>query len=288
MASTFRQFLERHRSEIAPHIYGHGTTGADFFADVVSEVMDAARKEPRIMKCERRSIIAAIRTAASWPVRIGTDDGAALLPRAVGGRLLLVPMQTARAKRKILVQFGGVRWMNQQAVFANEEFVALQGDEPRIERHVQIMDPRQRGQLVGAYAIALQKHGLPKSLVVLHRSDIDRIRVEWSEEWGGGDLDEIPWYAVKTAVHALCDDHLTLPETTKRLLQEDRGFSRVDIAEMHEPATVTVPVADPRGVIEQAVSTVAANMREKLEPELQRLRASFERSRSTPRKTSAL
>lgn len=252
MTRALREFLlgERIRRHIAPHVYG----GPHYYADIVNEVC-RLENAAQLDLCDRESLVAALRLAVSWPLTIGAKDGSALLVRPnhdeSNARPRVVAMQKARGKIQILKQFGGLRWFNARPVFANEEFKAFQGEQPRIEVHQdRSFDKHGRGTLVGAYAIAITSHSDPKTLVLLHRSDIDAIRQEFSAEWADGALDDIEWYAVKTAIHKLCES-IVLPDLARRLLDDGGQSGRFAAAPQPDIAgTITVPVADPRGVIE--------------------------------------
>jgi hypothetical protein len=253
--ATFREFLEANRAEICRTIYGGDTQ----FAGVVDEVVRIARSErgAAITLCDPRSIIDAVRLAASWPVKIGTQDGAALVvtdeivPRSQ--KFKLIAMQTARAKIDILNRFGGLRWFNARCVFSGEAFRAQQGENPRIVEHDDLtLYPQRRGALVGAYASGLQKHGLPGVLELMNRHDIDEIRKEYSRELRDGELEDLEHfeqYCVAKAIHRFVK-RIALNEQTRKWL-DDGGQARAPDV---EPATITVPVADPRGVVEAVMA----------------------------------
>jgi recombinational DNA repair protein RecT len=270
LMATLRQFLERHSAEIIPSVYGAtDEEKAKEFATVVNEVCALASTDrgASIVACDSRSVIEAVKRAASWPLKIGTQDGAALLVSdevvESTGRLKLVAMQTARTKLGILHRFGALRWSNVRCVYAGElpTFKPVQGDNPGIERHDDLsLDVKRRGKLVGAYAIGLQKQGLPKVLELMNEHEIDTIRREFSRELRDGNLQDIEFlaqYAMAKCVHRFCG-RLYLSETVKAMIDDRAPLlagtepEMIEAENTAERETVTVPVHDPRGVIARA------------------------------------
>lgn len=251
MTKTLRGFLERERTRalIAPHIY-NGLV--QYYGDIVDEVC-GLENVAQIDAADRTSLVAALQKAVSWPITIGAKDGSALLVRPnhdiPDARPNVIAMQKARGKIRLLKQFGGMEWFNAKPVFEHEHFVAHQGSAPQVDHIERALEKHKRGRLVGAYAEAITRKSLPRTLVVLHRSDIDAIREEYSTDWAEGDLDTIEWYAVKTAVHKLCES-ITLPEMARRLL-DDGGQSSRFAAPV--AGAITVPVADPKGVVDSVM-----------------------------------
>jgi hypothetical protein len=122
-------------------------------------------------------------------------------------------------KITLLKHYGVVREIDAHPFYAKERLSVQQGTSPSISHEV-IPDIHARGALVGGYAWAqtAQRH---TKIVVLHRADIDLIRVEHSDEWAGGDLDEIArWYVPKTCVHAL-EKQLMIPQRIRARLRDD-------------------------------------------------------------------
>lgn len=269
MGRTLRQYLEAHRAEIIPSIYGATEDEKERqFPILVDEVCAVASTDrgAGIVACDPRSVIEAVKRAASWPVKIGTQDGAALVVSdeiaEATKRPKLIAMQTARAKLSILHRLGALRWSNVRCVYAGElpTFKPVQGDNPGIERHDDLsLDVKKRGKLVGAYAVGLQKPGLPKVLELMNEHEIDTIRKEFSRELRDGDLADIEFlsaYAMAKCVHRFCL-RLYLSETVREMI-DDRapllGATEPVMIEA-ERETVSVPVHDPKGVIERAAAS---------------------------------
>lgn len=232
MGRTLRQYLEAHRAEIIPAIYGATDEAkAEAFPNIVNEVCAVASTDrgAAIVACDPRSVIEAVKRAASWPVKIGTQDGAALVVSdeiaEATGRPKLIAMQTARAKLSILHRpsVRALVWSNVRCVYSGEAFKANQGDDPSVPVHEDLsFDVKKRGQLVGAYAIGQQKPGAPKVLELMNRFDIDTIRKEFSRELRDGNLADIEFlaqYAQAKCVHRFCG-RLYLSETVKAMIDD--------------------------------------------------------------------
>jgi hypothetical protein len=87
-------------------------------------------------------------------------------------------------------------------IYANEHFKVHQGTKKLIEHHVE-SSIRLRGELVGGYAWA-ETSRRDLVIVTLDRADIDQIRIDHSEDWADGELDDIArWYVPKTCIHQL-------------------------------------------------------------------------------------
>jgi recombination protein RecT len=193
------------------------------FARVMREFYNALADNPKIAKCEPASIVRAIAKAASWDLVIG--DTCFLVPRK--GKLCA--QQGYKGKIELMVRHRAARLVHAEPVYKNEHFRYEQGTSPRIEHMPRPFDtPDERGPLVGAYAYA-KISAYECKIVVLSKQEIDDIRREFSFEWKDGALDEIPWYAVKTAVHRLAKQVPTSPRLAQLLnddVEEDEDDDR--------------------------------------------------------------
>lgn len=179
---------------------------------VMREFYLAAAENPKILQCEPASIVRAVSRAVSWDLVIGVT--AFLVPRK--GKLCA--QQGYRGKIELMVRHRAARLIDAQCVYANEQFRYQQGTNPFIEHHP-IMDPKQRGELIGAYAYA-KLTAYEVKIVVLATEEIDAIRRKYSLQWNEGALDSIPWYALKTCVHRLAKQIPMSPKLAA-LMHED-------------------------------------------------------------------
>ena len=93
----------------------------------------------------------------------------------------------------------GTRSVNADVVREGDFFEWEKGTQFKL-RHRK--DAPSSAKITHAYAIAEIKQG---SFVfeVLDKAEIDKIRTEFSKQWKGGTLEQIPWYAKKRAVRQL-------------------------------------------------------------------------------------
>ncbi|HEY9467762.1 MAG TPA: recombinase RecT, partial [Vicinamibacterales bacterium] len=176
---------------------------------VMREFYLAAADNPEILKCEPASIVRAVSRAVSWDLVIGTT--AFLVPRK--GKLCA--QQGYRGKIELIVRNRAARLVDAQPVYEKEHFRVRQGTSPSIE-HDRIMDPDARGRLVGAYAYA-RLSAFEVKIVTISAKEVDAIRMKYSHQWKVGKLDEIPWYACKTAINQLAKQIPTSPKLAKLL-----------------------------------------------------------------------
>lgn len=180
---------------------------------VMREFYNAAADNLDILKCEPASIVRAVSRAVSWDLVIGVTSF--LVPR--GGKLCA--QQGFRGKIELMVRHRVVRLVDAQCVYAKEHFRYQQGTSPFIEHHP-IMDPKVRGELIGAYAYA-KISAYEVKIIVLSVQEVDEIRKKYSHQWKGGTLDAIPWYALKTCVHRLSKQIPMNSEMAKLLSDDD-------------------------------------------------------------------
>lgn len=254
--ASFEEFLAapKQRARIVARTPG----GANFFDQVLSEIIDAAEENPKIRACEPHSIIRAVCRAVSWGLVIG--EGAFLIPRAEkrGEQQRLTAMQGYRGKIELIVRHGVALRVDAFPVYENEAavdpktgkagFEYEQGSSPWI-RHQPILDPASRGRLVGAYACATIRWSAPPKLYVMHRTEIDKIRLEYSQKWDKGTLDEHQFYGPKTCVHQLAKQ-LPMKPKIRALLTDDLDGAEEGQVERME----TVAEMDDEQEMEAAVA----------------------------------
>jgi hypothetical protein len=135
-------------------------------------------------------------------VKVGKDS-AVLIARKVDGEVHAAAMLHYRAEMALLKhKLRLVRQIEARPIYANEHFKVHQGTKKLIEHHVE-SSIRLRGELVGGYAWA-ETSRRDLVIVTLDRADIDQIRIDHSEDWADGELDDIArWYVPKTCIHQL-------------------------------------------------------------------------------------
>lgn len=199
---------------------------------VIREVYMVASDNPSILKCSGPSIIRAICKVESWGLVIG--ETAHLVPY----KGICKAIQDYKGKIELMVRHRAARLIEAHCVYEKEHFVYKAGTSPVIE-HWPIMDPQSRGELVGAYAYA-RITSYDFKAVVISKQEIDEIRRQYSHQWSGGTLDEIPWYAIKTAIHRLSKQIPKSEALAKALADDD------DDDEPLQPAVARAEVVEPR------------------------------------------
>jgi phage RecT family recombinase len=214
---------------------------------VMREFYLAAAENPDILKCEPASIVRAVSRAVSWDLVIGST--AFLVPRK--GKLCA--QQGYRGKIELMVRHRAARMVDAQCVYEKELFRYQQGTSPFVEHHP-IMDPQKRGELIGAYAYA-RLSAYEVKIIVLSVEEIDDIRRQYSHQWKSGALGDIPWYALKTAIHRLAKQIPMSPKLSKLLTDDDDELETDDRETTVAPgssqpqqakATVVDPDVEPR------------------------------------------
>lgn len=224
---------------------------------VMGEVYLACGENPEIIECTPTSIIRAVARAVSWGGEIGTDVHLVPFNVKVSKKgeddrweKRVKPIQDYKFKAELIVRCGGARSIDAQVVYADEPFEYTQGTAPAI-MHKPARNTKDRGAMIGAYAIA--HHGALRvpSIVYLTLDEIDAIRLKHSKQWKQGACP--PWYARKTCVNQLAK---LLPKSPKlalvmKVLEEDEtevGEQQLDPAnEVQAPAELRAPrcICDP-------------------------------------------
>lgn len=233
---TFREWLnaEPQRSRILREMHSPA-----YFAAHVDECVDFIRKHPTLKECSRDSLLAAIAKAGSWGVKVGRESAVLLARKVDGGAFEAAAMLHYRAEIAILKHKRLVKFIEARSVYANEHFKVHQGTSKSFEHWVET-SIRLRGELVAGYAYA-EDYQRNRFIVTLDRADIDQIRIDHSDEWADGDLDDIArWYVPKTCIHQLRRE-IGLPEDFIAKYSDDfeRRASTVDVA-------LPVPTAEQR------------------------------------------
>lgn len=208
---TLRALLdtERARSIIVP-LLPHGVK----YEEVYAETAHAVANNPELLQCTPMSLIYAIGRAVQTGLVIG--EKVHIVPYNVKVSKKGEPDRYEKRAQKItdykgelelVMHAGCVKAVKTQCVYENEiaqkhggMFEYLEGSSTEI-LHRRIYDPDERGRLVGAYAAAYTAIGIPPTVVYLHIKEIEQIRAK-SKSWSGLSVCP-PWYAKKTAVHAL-------------------------------------------------------------------------------------
>lgn len=191
------------------------------FERVMAEVYESIIKNRAILDCAPRSIVPAVARAAEWGLQIG--ETAYLIPRKLtpfdDGKPRLAAQHSWHGKIELLLRYKIARRVDAHCIYEHDHFTYTQGLKPSVDHHPQFVRAK-RGALIGAYAWAQQGQSDYK-VVVLDREWIEDVRTTWSEKWGTGSLDEIPWYPKKTALNLLSKELPIDPKWDRIFLDDD-------------------------------------------------------------------
>lgn len=189
LRSPIAQLLNREgaRAAIQPML-----RPGESYERIVVEVYHAASKNADILKCTPQSIVSAVARSVATGLIIG--EGVHLVP--FGDRLEMVLDYKGCAE--LVLMSRACRYLDAQCHYEKEPFEYEQGSSPFV-RHRPIVDPRSRGALVGAYAVAKVTRDDVR-IVYMAVEEIDAIRKAKSKAWKSGPLSAIPWYAKKTVI----------------------------------------------------------------------------------------
>lgn len=219
---------------------------------IVVEVYHAAAKNPEILKCTPQSIVSAVARAVGSGLIIG--EGVHLVP--FGDRLEMVLDYKGCAE--LVLMSGAARYLDAQCHYEHEPFEYEQGSSPFI-RHRPIVDPKARGALVGAYAVAkVNRDDL--RIIYMAVEEIDAIRLAKSKAWKKGPLSAIPWYAKKTVIKQIVK---LLPKNRElakvmALLDREDAADDADGLDAIEPLAIRGSDDFPRAAAPDAPETEAA------------------------------
>ncbi len=201
---------------------------------IATEVFFAAKREPKLMDCTPESVVRSVATALQRGLAIG--ETIHLVPMSVKGTLTCQAWNDYKGDIELVLRTGVCHDITANPVFEKEDFEYREELEP-VLRHVPSKDGA-RGDLIGAYARARIRYGYYK-VKWMTIDQIEAIRAK-SKSWGPKDVAKCPpWYAVKTAIHALTKQLPKNPRFTE-LTAVFAGEELLDAGEV-EPAQITGP-----------------------------------------------
>lgn len=202
------------------------------FLSVVWELVaalakDQAQKTPMLVNCTPDSVFLAITRIQEWGLKIGHT--AHLVPFS----RVCTPIIDYKGEIQLATDARVITHAKALCVYEGEEFEYEEGLNP-VCRHVPSRHAKERGVLVGAYAILT----LPTREKIPHYmplGDIDVIRKRFSKQWKDGDCP--PWYAQKTTLR---QGLKTVPKSTnaERLVQNLEAMEEGRVARADELASV--------------------------------------------------
>lgn len=211
--------------------------------------LTALRRDPKLERCDPKSFMGALLTAAQLGLEPGVSGEAYLVP--YGRECTLIVGYQGYAK--LFWQHPLAKHLDAQAVYENDEFDYAYGLEPFL-RHKPALG--NRGDVVAFYAVAALTSGAT-AFVVLSPDDVKALR--GSSGPNGGIKDPMHWMSRKTAVRQLVK---LLPKSADlaRALEADERV-RTDLNE----DAIDLPMSAPVQQIEQGPVDTATG---ELDPEV--------------------
>lgn len=277
--------LERSKAGFMP-LFGHSKANVEAFVTVV---LQAATDNPDLLEADRRSFIAACMKAAK--------DG--LMP---DGREAVLNIYSTKVRDrasnreywvkmvqylpmvgglvKMLYEHPDVEMVDAAAVYENDHFKFLRGDEPRLEHEPTMGDDA--GKVICAYLVVRLKNGQIKR-EVMPRRDIEKVRAA-SKSGDGANSPWTKWYDQQAIKSVIKRGAKQLPRADKfsRVESSDNealGFagtptSVADIAARnaapaleHSPGDYLEPVLQTADVVELHPQAEAERQREQQQNE---------------------
>lgn len=238
---NIKQLIELKKESIGDALPSH--LDLDRFKKII---LIAISQNRRLLECTPISILTAVLQSA----QLGLEPG-------VLGQCYLIPYFNKTLK-KLQVQFqisykglielcrrsGNLKKISASEVYENDEFVFEYGTNERLYHVPELGEDR--GKIIGFYAVAKLSNG-ENQMVVLARSEVDRIRDDYSKAHAKGSS---PWkteYAEmgkKTAVKRLVKFLPVSAEILRRVAGMDETVKQEISARMED-----IPSAETTGVV---------------------------------------
>lgn len=217
----------------------------------------AVAHNPDILTCDRQSVKTALmksaidnlmpdnREAAIVPFNTKVKDPATGRENWVK---LAQYMPMVQGIRKRALELGGAR-IYAECVYENDHFENIAGDEPRIE-HKPAPFGKPRGEIIGAYAIFKDEHGVILHREAMPKEDIEAARNVSRTKDGPGWSKFYGEFARKTVVRRGSKSIPNIPDKLRTIIERDDDY--VDFEQAAEkPRTIEHnPLLDDRRQIE--------------------------------------
>lgn len=242
---TLRTLFDHDRArEIIQPVLPKGVT----YEEVYAETAHAVANNPKLLQCLPMSLLRAVGRAAQTGLVIGETVHLVPFKDRKRGVWLCQKITDYKGEIELIVRSGSAKNVNAYCVYQHElegkhgsKFELQYGTDLKIA-HSPVLDPRERGAMVGAYAVA-DISVWSRKTIWMHITEIDAIRHEFSQQWKDGPC--LPWYAKKTAVHQLAKELSKTPKVAA-------VFRAIESEEVDE--ITDGEFGDPIAVVEQAVA----------------------------------
>ncbi len=265
-------FLGKYRGQIEAVLPKHLTP-----TRVLKLIIGAINREPKLTQCTPMSVINAVVTASTLGLEI-RQGSAYLVPfkdnRGRTPRMLCTLMIDYRGKIDLALRSQRVLDIDAEVVYARDKFRIYRDTASgrKVLEHepvqflmngdhmIPLTDKAQRGEMIGAYAMAVVKDA-PAKFVFMPRIDIDAIRNRSKAKDDGPWVTDFNEMAKKTVIHRICK---LLPQSPELACaqdiedREDQGIPLDDIIE------VEIAPEDEQPILEQSQEAADAVAERKL------------------------
>jgi len=238
---TFQNQLKGYEGNIRDLLAIHGMTEREFMVVTLNSI----KKVPKLLECDRKTLIAAILTSAELGLPPNTPLGLSyILPYnrkvKVGNQwthVLEAQWQPGyQGLLEVVLRNPRVESIDSGIVYSNETWVFNKGLRDPFSHTP--LPPSKRGEPVGAYAIAWLKDSVKPKVVFLYKEEIDMFKKisqgansEYSP-WNSDEKDPAKWMWRKTCIKQLIKE---LPKTKEMA----RAYVHDNVVEMGGSQTVT-------------------------------------------------
>lgn len=222
-ANNVESFLEKHHDAIAKSLPKHLTPDR-----MLRIALTEIRKVPKLLSCDPASLLGAIIQSSQLGLEFGVIGHAYLIPYGKECQLIL----GYKGLMELVRRSGKIVNIQSHAVYSGDVFEYEYGSTPKVKHHPAIKD---RGEIIGAYAIAFFKSGEKPVFEFMSKEEIDKIRA------GSKMPNSAPWtqhyeqMAKKTAIRRLCKYLPLSPELQAGMELDDR-------ADLGESQSISIPI----------------------------------------------
>lgn len=206
----------------------------DTYERIVAVIARATRKDPKLLACDKATLIDSAATICGWNLEIG--ETAHLVP--FKGKVIAI--MDYKGMIQILLSSGVVRDV-QPSLVREGDLLEIEYGTESYAKHTPVWSKdRQKKKIIGAL-VTFQLRFNRATFHYMTYEEVDAIRQEYSQSWKAGDVPA--WYMVKTAIRQAKKFLATTPALVRAFAVIESGD---EDARMIDPAgEIAAPVAAP-------------------------------------------
>ena len=220
--SEIQATLAKAAPQIAAALPANGSDGRARAQRAIRCALTELRRQPKLLECDRVSVLGSIVQACQLGLELDATLGHAyLVPYGAQCQMVI----GYRGLIALALRSGRIRSIDAEVVYEGDVFEVEQGTTPHL-KHVPTM--KERGEIVGAYAIATANDG-SKQFRVLTVDDVAKRRRASKASKSGPWVDWYDEMVKKTAVRSLCKLLVQCPEAQRAAVVDEyseAGYSR--------------------------------------------------------------